>query len=142
MELSSEKLKDHRITHIKTYRIRNRYHRLNGKNSRRGEHAYGDELTVKELFTDQGISGWGLCTSLPFWKHMTELADMDRLILGKRVDDVFDPARGIRDARYAGFDFPLHDLAGRILGIPVYRMLGNEGINPVSVYDGGILLDD
>lgn len=142
MELSSEKLKEHKIAGIKTYRIRNRYHRLNGKNSRRGEHAYGDELTAKQLFTDQGITGWGLCTSRPFWKHGKELADMDELIMGKCVGDVFDPTYGITDNHYEGFDFALHDLAGRILGIPVYRMLGNEGTNPVSVYDGGILLDD
>ena len=142
MEILGETLKRYKITRIKTFRIRNRYHRLNGKNSRRGEHGYGDEFIAKQLITDHGISGWGMCTSKPFWTRLSNLVDMDSLIIGKCVGEVFDPAYGILDSQYEGFDFPLHDLAGKILGIPVYRMLGNEGINPVCVYDGGILLDD
>ena len=58
-----EMLGDHVISAVKTFRIRNRYHRLNGKNSRRGEHAYGDEFIAKMILTDRGVSGWGLATS-------------------------------------------------------------------------------
>lgn len=142
MDQYNEILKKHKIINVKTYRARNRYHRLNGKNSRRGEHAYGDEFIAKQMFTDQGASGWGLCTSSPFWKHMDSLIRMDRMVLGRNVAELFDPEIGIREESLKGFDFPLHDLAGKLLGIPVYRMLGNNGINPIPVYDGGILLDD
>ena len=141
-EKMKELLREHKIAHIHTYRIRNRYHRLNGKNSRRGEHAYGDEFIAKELITDQGASGWGLSFSDEFWKRWPNLRDKDSLIMGKTLDQIFDPAVGILDEAYGEFDFPLHDLAGKILGIPVYRMLGNRGSNPVRIYDGGILLDD
>lgn len=138
----SEILKEHKIVEIKTFRIRNRYHRLNGKNSRRGEHAYGDEFIGKQLITDRGARGWGLSTSVPFWKDMPALTALDSQVVGKQVSQLFDPSVGILDQTYGAYDFSLHDLAGNILGMPVYRMLGNEGINPVGVYDGGILLDD
>ncbi len=138
----SEKLSEHKIVEVKTFRIRNRYHRLNGKNSRRSEHAYGDEFIGKELITDRGARGWGLSTSTFFWKNIPMLTQLDSEMIGKPVSEFFDPGIGILDKKYAGYDFPLHDLAGNILGMPVYRMLGNEGINPVQVYDGGILLDD
>ena len=135
-------LSEHKIVEIKTFRIRNRYHRLNGKNSRRVEHAYGDEFIGKELITDRGARGWGLSTSVPFWKNIPMLTAMDSEVIGKKVSELFDPTVGIIDKKYERYDFPLHDLAGQILNMPVYQMLGNMGENPIHVYDGGILLDD
>ncbi len=137
-----EMLGDHVISAVKTFRIRNRYHRLNGKNSRRGEHAYGDEFIAKMILTDRGVFGWGLATSKAFWNDWDAVCRYDRELAGKRVSELLDPAVGILDDIYRMYDFALHDLAGNILQQPVYRMIGNAGTNPLKVYDGGILLDD
>jgi len=137
-----EILKDHKIQEVKTLRIRNRYHRLNGKNSRRGEHAYGDEFLAKVIITDRGASGWGLGTSKAFWNDTNAVYQYDKEITGMSVSELFDPAVGILDDKYQMYDFALHDLAGNILRQPVFRMIGNAGKNPLNVYDGGILLDD
>ncbi len=131
-------LSQHMIDRVQTLKIRNRYTRLNGKNSRRGEHAYGDEFAVKVLYTDQGAMGWGL-TGGAFYNQDKSI---DSLVLGKRVVDLIDPDTGILNDALAPFDFALHDLAGVILSMPVYRLLGNRGRNPVRCYDGAILMDD
>jgi D-galactarolactone cycloisomerase len=39
-------------------------------------------------------------------------------------------------------DIPLHDLAGVILGVPVYEMLGSKGKRETPCYDGMIYMDD
>lgn len=142
MDEKMEILKEHRIKSVQTFRIRNRYHRLNGKNSRRGEHAYGDEFIAKMITTDRGMSGWGLATGKAFWNCLGSINQYDSEIIGKPVSDLFNPNVGILDDKYQMYDFPLHDLAGNILKQPVFRMIGNGGSNPLNLYDGGILLDD
>lgn len=137
-----EMIREHKIQTVKTFRIRNRYHRLNGKNSRRGEHAYGDEFIAKEIKTDKGVSGWGLATSKAFWNDLSAMNRYDKELTGMRVSELIDPAVGILDDQYQMYDFALHDLVGNILQQPVFRIIGNAGNNPLHVYDGGILLDD
>lgn len=131
-------LDGHIIAEVKTLKVRNRFTRLNGKNARRAEHAYGDEFVVKTLRTDQGAFGWGLAPGPFFGQDLS----VDRLVMGKTVDALIDPETGILDEALRPFDFALHDLAGTILSLPVYRMLGNRGIQPVQCYDGAILMDD
>lgn len=131
-------LTEHRIDQVKTLKIRNRFTRLNGKNARRGEHAYGDEFAVKVLYTNQGAMGWGL-TDGAFYKQDKAI---DSLVLGKAVSELIDPATGILSDALRPFDFALHDLAGVILNTPVFRLLGSRGQNPVCCYDGAILMDD
>ena len=128
----------HKIEKTKTLKIRNRYTRLNGKNSFRGEHGYGEEFLVKVLVTDQGACGWGYTSGSPY--HPPK--EKDDLLLGKSVAELFSPDEGILEETYRDYDFALHDLAGKILNVPVFRMLGGEGENPVSCYDGAILMDD
>lgn len=142
MDERLEIIKEHKVRTVKTFRIRNRYHRLNGKNSRRGEHAYGDEFIAKMIITDRGASGWGLATSKAFWNDSNAVNQFDKEIAGMSVSELIDPAVGILDDKYQMYDFALHDLAGNILRQPVFRMIGNAGKNPLHVYDGGILLDD
>ena len=137
-EQNVKELAYHRIADIRTLKIRNRYTRLNGKNSFRGEHGYGGEFLVKVLTTDQGASGWGYAPGNPY----SPSKEKDSLLIGKSVAEVFAPERGILDEKYEDYDFALHDLAGKILNIPVFRMLGGEGENPVPCYDGAILMDD
>lgn len=131
-------LSKHVIDQVRTLKVRNRFTRLNGKNAKRAEHAYGYEFVVKELRTNQGAIGFGLTEGTFFAQDKT----MDALVLGKSVSELFDPAVGILNDTLTPFDFALHDLAGIILGMPVQRMLGAAGENPVRCYDGAILMDD
>jgi len=58
------------------------------------------------------------------------------------VEELFDPATGVRDPSLVPFDFALHDLAGRLLGLSVHTMLGDAGPAVLPVYDGAIYFDD
>ncbi len=137
-EIREEELSRHKISKIRTLKVRNRYHRLNGKNAFRGEHGYGEEFMVKEIFTDQGAKGWGL-----FVGRLCRVDQRaDSLLIGRRVSDIFDTAKGVTEKEALEYDFALHDLAGNILNVPVFRMLGAEGSNPIACYDGAILMDD
>lgn len=131
-------LEYHRIAGVRTLKIRNRYTRLNGKNSFRGEHGYGEDFLAKEIVTDKGAGGWGFYPG----NLMSLDKKRDNLLIGKKVSELFSAADGVTDDTVLDYDFPLHDLAGRILNIPVFRMLGAMGSNPVSCYDGAILMDD
>jgi D-galactarolactone cycloisomerase len=69
------------------------------------------------------------------------VADAQSLI-GRRLSDIFNPDVGVIDDAASPFDFALHDLAGHILGLPVYKLLGGHGFRSVQCYDGAIYLDD
>lgn len=137
-EIRAEELVKHKIVKIRTLKIRNRYTRLNGKNAFRGEHGYGEEFLAKELITDQGARGWGYFPGNPFGVDKRK----DGLLIGKPVSELFHPAIGVIQENLLEYDFALHDLAGTILGVPVFRMMGAMGTNPICCYDGAILMDD
>lgn len=126
-------LSNHTVVSIEEYEVRSRYPRFIGKNSKVAAHRYGVTLNVIEITTDKGARGFGL-------------GKKDRLtvqsLLGRRVSDVFDPAVGITDPRLFYADIALHDLAGKILGIPVKRMINPDAAECVSCYDGAIYMDD
>lgn len=138
MPYDAKELSYHRITSVNTYKIRTHFPRLVGKNAFRDEHAYGDEVVVKEIITDKGASGWGLASGLFYRQNLAE----NQMIIGKSVADIFDPDTGILSDKLSTFDFALHDLAGKILGVPCYNMFGDSGANPVPVYDTLIYFDD
>ena len=106
----------HKISKVETYKVRTHFPRLVGKNAFRDEHAYGDEVVVKRIFTDQGACGWGLASGLFYHQDLS----VDQKILGKSVAEVFDPAVGIASDDLSTFDFALHDLAGQIMNVPCY----------------------
>lgn len=137
-ELNWEELSYHKIIKIRTLKIRNRYTRLNGKNAFRREHGYGEEFLIKELLTDQGAKGWG------YFPGSLQKVDKERdqLLIGRKVSEMLHPAAGVTDDSVLSYDFALHDLAGNILKVPVFCMLGAGGCNPVDCYDGAILIDD
>jgi L-alanine-DL-glutamate epimerase-like enolase superfamily enzyme len=126
-------LEDHIIEKENSYKIRTRYPRLVGKNSQFEEHGYGRELFVREIITDKGAKGWGLTNLMPH-EHKS--------IIGKKLSDLFDPEQGILDDSLKELDYALHDLAGVILGKPVYEMVGGKGKPSVPCYDAGIYFDD
>ena len=103
-----------------------------GRNSHATVHGRVALDPVVRLHTDQGVAGWG-------WSLAA--ADEARALAGKRLHEVFDEVQGTA-AGYLAFDFPLWDLAGRVLAKPVHGMLGDGGTDPVPVYDGTIYIDE
>ena len=82
--------------------------------------------------TDRGATGWGL-----------PLYDGDPAgLVGRNLAELIDPDRGVIDPAAEFLDYPLHDLAARILEVPVYAMLGSAGTPRVRCYSGGIYFDD
>lgn len=106
--------------------------RVVGRNAVRDVHGQFARDAVVRLTTTAGVAGWGWSNAKP---------ETAQGVIGRRLSDVFDPQTGTRDDALA-FDFPLWDLAGRVLGKPVYTLLGNGGTNPVPVYDGSIYIDE
>lgn len=126
-------LHHHVLTAIERRPFQRRYPREIGWNAQGGPH--GRERTVHacRLTTDQGATGWAFAAAEPDPREAG--------LIGRRIGDLFDPMAGTRPEALS-LDLPLHDLAGRILGQPVWRMLGAHGGATVPVYDASIYFDD
>jgi len=129
----------HRIAAVETRRVALTWPRLVGKNSKLDVHGHGPTANVVVLKTDKGATGWGEAG------RVTDdaLAALRAAVVGRPVAALFDPARGTLDRRHKPLDFALHDLAGVILGQPVWKMIGG-GERPVlpPLYSGMIYFDD
>jgi len=134
MSAAPEQLHDHRIAEIRTRKIRTRWPRLLGRNAIFEEHGYGRELLVREIVTDRDAAGWGICRTLP--------PQRTPALTGRRLSELFDPRVGVIAEEALPLDFALHDLAGVILGEPVWRMLGAHGGTDVPVYGAATYMDD
>jgi len=137
-------LDEHRIRQVNIKRVRNRYPRLYGKNSKRPEHGYGYEMKMVELITDQGALGWGSQNDAAVWKtpYRMDLPRLKEAFLGKKVSELFHPEVGVLVPEATQIEFALHDLAGKILEMPVYAMLGSVEQERVPCYDGAIYFND
>jgi len=120
------------ITRIDARMLQGTRPRVVGRNARLGVHGRHAQDPIVRLHTDAGTVGWGWCRA--------RRAEAQRLV-GKKLHEVFDPGSGTNGA-FLAFDFPLWDLAGRVLGRSVHAMLGDAGRSPVPVYDGSIYFDD
>jgi D-galactarolactone cycloisomerase len=130
-------LRKHIITSIEFRRVAQRFPRLVGRNSRSGVHGRGSSPEVAILKTDRGATGWGMLDG-----PSENIRKLESSIIGKPIDDLFNPAIGIRDNKFKGIDIPLHDLAGVILGLPVWKMIGG-GEKPIltRIYSGMRIVD-
>ena len=126
-------LAEHRIKEVKAGEVRNLIPRLIGKNAKLIERGYGFTTGAVILTTDTGYMGWGLGNADRSLKLSLE---------GKKVSDVFSPDIGILDLGYSEADVALHDLAGKILGISVSKMVNPESTMAASCYDGAIYMDE
>ena len=126
-------LAEHHIKEIKATKVRSRYTRTIGRNARLRHHGNGPDSPVRVIITDHGAVGWGLS-----WVSDEKMPDL----IGRSVAEFFDPDIGVIDEEAMCLDFPLHDLAGVILDMPVYQMLGAKGNKAVPCYDGAIYMED
>jgi len=130
-------LSSHRLATLETKSVPLPWPRHVGRNAKRDVHGRGPTATVAILKTDQGAMGWG---EMP--GGTKNLDTLRALVLGQRVGEVFSPARGILRPELHPLDLALHDLAGVLLGQPVWRMLGAEQPRLFPVYSGMIYFDD
>lgn len=130
-----KELQYHKIALIKSKQIKMTWPRLVGKNSVKDIHGWGPTLTVYEITTDKGAVGWGT-------GKQTNIASSLSYLSGKSVSDLFIPSVGITDNTAIPFDISLHDLAGKILNKPVYKLLGANKPICVKCYSGQLCFDD
>ena len=126
-------LSEHVIVEVKGGTLRTQWPRLIGKNGKREEHGYGQIIPVVTIKTNTGYTGWGI-------GHIERT--LKWILEGKKVSEVFDPSIGILDKCLLAADFALHDLAGKILNIPVSKMMNPNSLMKASCYDGAIYLSD
>lgn len=140
MNLNEERqrsLDQHKIVRVEYFMPRAIYPRLHGKNAIKGYHGFGGALHIARLTTDQGASGWAtLC------RKITEAKKVEEKLLHVSLGTIFRADTGILDDTLLPFDIALHDLAGRILNIPVSRMIQEKAVNSVKAYDGAIYMND
>ncbi|MEM7314674.1 MAG: twin-arginine translocation signal domain-containing protein, partial [Planctomycetota bacterium] len=130
-EANSDELSSHKIDRVEFQKVRFSWPRPVGKNGRIGVHGQHKSASVAKLFTNQGAMGWGITAGNR--KRDEESAQM---VAGKPLNELIDPAAGILDGVPTQLDFALHDLAGIVLGQPVYQMLGAKGPKANTVYSG------
>jgi len=128
----NEMLEDHRLQSFETYRVRDRFPRFVSRNAKGNPQKYGGSIQVRVITTDQGMKGWGS-------SHVPD--EEIKPLIGERMSDLIDPDVGTSE-HASTLDLPLHDLAGKILGQPVYKMLGGKGSRHVPIYSGSIYFDD
>ena len=56
------------------------------------------------------------------------------------MGDLFRVETGILDLELFSLDIALHDLAARILEIPVSQMINPQAVHNVGIYDGAIYM--
>jgi D-galactarolactone cycloisomerase len=157
-------LHDHRLASIVFSQLEGHYPRTIGANARLGSHGSTSRSHTVRVSTDSGASGWGLVKVRlkaggtvrramaeagidgPTGRRFFDLFEPDAAgiegLLGRRLGDLFDPEVGVIDDAALPLDFALHDLAARLLGVPVHRLLGGLGERSVPCYDGAIYFDD
>lgn len=133
----SSPLAGHRIAAFTTQRVPLPWPRHVGRNAKRDVHGRGPTPTVAILTTDQGAVGWG-----ELGGGVKSADTLRPAVIGRRVDELFDPRSGIRQPEWQPLDPALHDLAGVILGLPVWRMLGATQPHLYPIYSGMIYFDD
>ncbi|MCU0455247.1 MAG: hypothetical protein MUE74_03005 [Bacteroidales bacterium] len=127
----------HKISGIKFTTIRLNYPRQVGKNSQLDIHGWGPVSGIHVLYTDKGAAGWGMNRG-----SEKQLASKFESIKGKPVSELITPGSGVISPDDEGFDFSLYDLAGTILGKPVYQLLGKKKPEIHPCYSGMIYFDD
>ena len=121
-----------RITKIESIGVYSPRPRDIGFNSRKGAHGPVVHDSVVRVHTASGAVGVG-------WSRL-ERADAESL-LGRRLGELFRLPEGSLGEGVA-VDLPLWDLAARLQGVPLFRLLGARGSRAVELYDGSIYIDD
>ena len=121
-----------RIARIERIEVHSPRPRDIGFNARKGAHGMVVDDSVVRVHTASGAVGVG-------WSRL-ERAAAESLV-GRRLGELFRLPDGSL-AEGVAIDLPLWDLAARLQGVPLYRLLGARGSRAVELYDGSIYIDD
>ena len=121
-----------RIVRIEKVVLRFKRPRVIGHNARIGRHGDGVTDPVVRIHADSGAVGVG-------WSRLGR--EQAEGFLGKAVGDLFTLPNGALDAGVV-VDLPLWDLVAKLMGQPLYQLLGARGSRAVELYDGSIYIDD
>lgn len=103
-----------------------------GKNARRDDHGMTASEPVIRIFTDAGIEGIGFGRILP--------QDAEG-ILGKRLSELWLADGGVQSP-LGRADHAIFDLIGKVLGLPIWKLLGAHGPAAVPIYDTTLYFHD
>lgn len=110
-----------------------------GRNARLSEHGSHVRVPLLRLTTEDGSQGFGWCN-----------ADREAAshLPGMRLNAVFTPEQGVLTP-WQHFDYPLWDLVGQRVGLPVYTLIAAmtgakapESLLRVPCYDTSLYFDD
>ncbi len=102
--------------------------------------------TLLKIETNQGIFGWGEIVQLPTTVSIPLLQEIFQMLIGEnptRIEHLWQKLyRAHRDIRggafmvhsISGIDMALWDIAGKLHGVPVYRLLGGPTRDKIRVY--------
>lgn len=130
--MSDIDISQERITRIEKVGVDSPRPRDVGCNARCGAHGAVVHDPVVRVHVAGGAVGVG-------WSKLPR-AQAESL-LGRRLGELFRLPEGSLPAG-AALDLPLWDLAARLQGVPLYRLLGARGSRAVELYDGSIYIDD
>lgn len=105
---------------------------------------FGNSPVIR-VVTDEGVDGFAqtqwyapeIAVNLPMFRALLlgeDPTDIDRCLLKIRRSGGYKPWGSIVSA----LDVALHDLTGKYLGIPAYKLLGGKRRDRVRVYNGGV----
>lgn len=103
-----------------------------------------------QIDTDEGIVGWGEITTYPGSVANKLIAsaikEAAELVIGENTSHIealwnklfrqftYTDTRGVISAMISGIDIALWDIRGKELGQPVYKLLGGEVRDRISLY--------
>ncbi|MBI1389493.1 MAG: mandelate racemase [bacterium] len=122
----------HKIARFDSFHLQDRFPRRVGANANGSVQNYGGGFRVRRATTDSGKSGWSM--------SYQDDAVFEPYI-GATVSDLFDVETGVREEARP-LDRILYDLAGSILNMPAYVILGARGPKNIPIYSGSIYFDD
>jgi L-alanine-DL-glutamate epimerase-like enolase superfamily enzyme len=124
---------DLKITRAVSFDLISRRSKMAGKNARRDVHGNSARDRMVRLYTNVGVHAVARC-----WRPQESVAKL----LGTNPFADFDPASRRIITPLERRTMVLWDLAGRLLGKPVYALLGASEPKSVPVYDGSIYFAD
>ena len=128
----ADDLRKFKIAQITSFLHVCRRPKLVGKNSHLDVHGWETRENVLRIATDQGIEGVGVGSTTP---------EKASALIGHTLDEYWKPGVGMISP-LGRADHALFDLAGKALNQPAWRLLGGQGREWISIYDGGIYFND
>lgn len=124
---------DVKVTRIVGFDLISKRSKLAGKNARKDVHGDRGRDPMIRIYTNTAHEGLGCCRASK--QRLAKLLGGDPFAFFRAAPPRFESPLGSQT-------MALWDLAGKVLGKPVYELLGNKGPECVPVYDGSIYFMD